>query len=155
MTTGSTTAEEHHLNYEREEPKAEVIAISAADALLARVKELFRADGHIMRAVRKLEELIAQGMRSERGPDPDTPLLGDEDVDRIVRLAIKYGGNRYEEAPKENGIKAIIIGCTVTIISAGIIAVFVLGNQFSEFRGQVSEWQKSTERRLEMLERHP
>ena len=31
----------------------------------------------------------------ERGPDPDSPLLGDEDVDRIVRLAIKYGGHRH------------------------------------------------------------
>jgi hypothetical protein len=30
----------------------------------------------------------------ERGPDPDAPLLGDEDIDRIVRLAIKYGGHR-------------------------------------------------------------
>jgi hypothetical protein len=30
----------------------------------------------------------------DRGPDPDAPLLGDEDIDRIVRLAIKYGGHR-------------------------------------------------------------
>ena len=83
---------------------------------------------------------------------PDAPLLGDEDIDRIVRrivcLAIRYGGNGYREAPKDNGLKTIIIGCTVAIVSAGIIAAFTLSNQFAEFRGQVIAWQIAADKTM-------
>lgn len=34
---------------------------------------------------------MATRSEKEHGPAPDYPLLGDEDIDRIVRMAIKYG----------------------------------------------------------------
>lgn len=44
----------------------------------------------------------------DRGPDPDAPLLGDQDVDRIVRLALKYGGNGNHGHGAVNGSSRIL-----------------------------------------------
>ena len=99
--------------------------------------------------------LKAVGMR---GPDPDyTPQ--DDDIRRLAgiieRLSQRQPDNGYHEGPKESGLKAIVIGCTVTLLSAMIIAAFMLTNEFAAFKAQVNEWQKATDRRLEMLERRP
>lgn len=65
------------------------------------------------------------------------------------------GGGNYNEAPKESNIKAVMIGCTITLLCAFIIGAVVFSNDFSSFKAQMTEWQKSTDRRLDELERRP
>lgn len=60
----------------------------------------------------------------DRGPDPDVPLLGDEDIDRIVRLAMKYGNRpSYSNGGDESGISRwhlviAVIGVIIPVIGA-------------------------------------
>lgn len=93
-----------------------------------------------------------------RGPDPDyTPQ--DDDIRRLAsiveRLAQRPPDNGYHEGPKDSNTNAVIIGCTITLLCALVIGAVVFSNEFSAFKAQVLEWQKSTDRRLETLERRP
>lgn len=123
---------------------------STIEQLKVKVSEASEAAMRGMRAAMK-----AVGMR---GPDPDYDPQ-DDDIRRLAgiieRLAQRPPDNGYHEAPKESGLKAIIVGCTITLLSTMIIAAFMLTNEFAAFKAQVNEWQKSTDRRLEMLERRP
>lgn len=93
-------------------------------------------------------------MRDEHESFSDPPQ--DDDIHRLAGIIERLIDNSgYREAPQDNGLKSIVIGCTITILSAGIIGALVFVNEFSAFRGQVSEWQKSTDRRLEQLEHRP
>ena len=125
---------------------------STIEQLKVRVSEASEA---AMNGVRKAMQAI--GMR---GPDPDfSPQDEDPQVRRLAglleRALSRQPDNGYHEGPKESGLKAIIIGCTITLLSTMIIAAFMLTNEFAAFKAQVNEWQKSTDRRLEMLERKP
>jgi hypothetical protein len=118
-------------------------------------RKLFRLDGMVERLLDKARMAMA---RPDRGPDPDYPQQ-DDDIRRLAgiieRLAQRQPDNGYHESRKDSGLKAIIIGCTITILSAGIIGAIVFSNEFAAFRAQVTEWQKSTDRRLEILEKRP
>jgi len=105
----------------------------------------------IREAKRKLLTMSSRGDPT-RGPD-DYP--HDADWKRIVVEALRNRRGDYNEAPKTNGIKTVILTCTATIITAGIIGGIVLSNEFAALRAQVTEWQKATDRRLEALERRP
>jgi hypothetical protein len=129
------------------------------ETTIAVSKKLFALDGMLTRILEKAR--MAMG-RPERGPDPDADIRDARDDDDIRRLASiierlvqRQPDNGYHEGPKESGLKAIVIGCTITLLSAMIIAAFMLTNEFAAFKAQVNEWQKSTDRRLEMLERRP
>lgn len=127
------------------------------DALQSKVEQIRLKASEVseaaMRAVRAAMKAV--GMR---GPDPGYDPQ-DDDIRRLAgiieRLAQRPPDNSYHEGPKESGLKAIVIGCTVTLLSAMIIAAFMLTNEFAAFKAQVNEWQKATDRRLEMLERRP
>lgn len=131
-------------------------------------KSVFREDGFTYRVAveaRDLARAAMDGLRSamesrERGPDPDARLDEDDDIRRLAsiieRLAQRPPSNDYNEAPKPEGnLKAVVIGCTVTIVSAGIIGVIVLSNNFSALRAEFTEWKTATEYRLQQLERRP
>ncbi len=119
-------------------------------------KKLFTLDGMVDRLLGKARDAM-ESRAADRGPDPDAP---DGDEERIlipVRLLDRLGNN-YQEAPRpprESNLKAIVIGCTITIVSAGVIGAIVLSNQFSALRAEFSEWKTATEHRLEQLERRP
>lgn len=92
-----------------------------------------------------------ESRKTDRYVDPDAQIDdNDDDIRRLAgiieRLAQRPGG--YNEAPKDGSLKAVIIGCTIVIVSAGIIAAFTLSNQFAEFRGQVIAWQIAADKRM-------
>lgn len=91
--------------------------------------------------------------RPERGPDDFEH--DDRDLMKLVTEALKVGARHggYHEAPKGNGIKTVILTCTATIITAGILGAVVLSNEFSAMRAEFAEWKAATERRLDLLER--
>jgi len=122
-------------------------------------KKLFALDGMLTRILEKARMAMS---RPERGPDPDVDirdLREDDDIRRLAslieRLVQRQPDNGYHEGPKDSNTKAVVIGCTVTLLCAFVIGAIVFSNEFSAFKAQVLEWQKSTDRRLEMLERRP
>jgi hypothetical protein len=90
----------------------------------------------------------------ERGPQ-DYPPWDDERriLINIIRKQTESGGGGYTEAPK--GSNTVIIGCTIAVISAGIVGGIALSNQFAALRAEFSEWKTATEYRLQQLERRP
>ncbi len=125
-------------------------------------KKLFALDGMVDRILDKARSTMES--RGDRGPDPDVP---NEDEERIlvpVRLLERFGRGGYTEAPKndKDGLKGIIITCTVTLVSAGIVGVVVLSNNFSALRAEFDGWKQAmaeyraaTNQRLDYLERKP
>lgn len=127
------------------------------DALQSKVEQIRLKASEVseaaMRAVRAAMKAV--GMR---GPDPDYPPQ-DDDIRRLAgiieRLAQRQPDNSYHEGPKDSGLKAIVITCTASILTAGILGGIILSNEFAALRAQVTEWQKATDRRLDQLERRP
>lgn len=121
-------------------------------------RKLFRLDGMVDRLLEKAN--MAMG-RPDRDEPPVDYERDDDDIRRLAgiieRLAQRPPDNGYREAPKprENGLKGIIIGCTITIVSAGIIGAVMLSNQFAALRAEFTEWKTATEYRLQQLERRP
>jgi len=148
MTSGESAQEVPFLSAMHEEPP------NVCETTVTVGRKLFRLDGMVDRLLEKARMAMA---RPDRGPDPDADVREDDDIRRLAgiieRLAQRPGG--YNEAPKESGLKAVVIGCTITLLSTMIIAAFMLTNEFAAFKAQVTEWQRSTDRRLEMLERKP
>jgi hypothetical protein len=148
MTTGESAQEVPFLSAMEEPPVCETTVTVG--------RKLFRLDGMVERLLEKAR--MAMG-RPDRGPDPDADIREDDDIRRLAgiieRLSQRQPDNGYHEGPKESGLKAIVIGCTITLLSTMIIAAFMLTNEFAAFKAQVTEWQRSTDRRLEMLERRP
>jgi hypothetical protein len=85
---------------------------------------------------------------ADRGPKDYV----ESEFERGVRTGVRYGG--YHEKPNGGGgnLKAVIIGCTIVLISGGIAGAIAFSNQFSEFRGQVLQWQKSMEAQQKQVE---
>jgi len=78
---------------------------------------------------------------AERGPDD----YDESDYERGMRAGARYGG--YHEAPKnENNLKAVIIGCTVTLLSAFVIGAWKLSNDSAAIRAEFTEWKQATTR---------
>lgn len=92
---------------------------------------------------------------TDRGPGDYSPPPWDDErrilINIIRRQTDTAGGGNYNEAPKSPS-NTVIIGCTATLLCALIIGAIASVNEFSAFRAQVSEWQKSTDRRLDILE---
>lgn len=125
-------------------------------------KKLFALDGMVDRVLGKVRG--AMDARGDRGPDPDVPMDDEERILVPVRLLERFGRGGYTEAPKDgkDGLKGIIITCTVTLVSAGIVGVVVLSNNFSALRAEFAEWKQAmaeyraaTNQRLDYLERRP
>jgi hypothetical protein len=49
----------------------------------------------------------------------------------------------------------VIVGCTITLLSAFVIGAWKVSNDQAAFVAEVREWQKSIERRVDVLERRP
>jgi hypothetical protein len=88
---------------------------------------------------------------AERGPS-DYADDTENDFERGVRVGARYGG--YREAPKGDGnLKAVIIGCTITLLSAFVIGAWKLSNDSAAFRAEFVEWKQATTRWMEQSER--
>lgn len=143
---------EEALNFERPEDMARVgrhwwrLEVSAE-----KIKEVIAP---LREQVEKLKGLLMA--QPERGP-VDYPAQ-DDDIRRLAsiieRIAQRPPDNSYREAPRGSP-SAVMIGCTITLLCAFVIGAVVFSNEFSAFKAQVLEWQKSTDRRLEVLERRP
>lgn len=89
----------------------------------------------------------------ERGPDPDTPLLGDEDIDRIVRMAIKYGRQpHYSNGDSWN--KWLITLCGGLALSGIVGAVLMYGKLSAIEANQISQ-QRQLDQLSSTLRRTP
>lgn len=94
---------------------------------------------------------------ADRGP-VDYPDERESEFERGIRIGARYGG--YREAPKRDGnLKAIIIGCTVTLLSAFVVGAWKLSNDSAAIRAEFTEWKQATlrwmdqsDRRLDRLE---
>lgn len=123
-------------NFERPPP-----AETAEEVWLTKLK--FWLDGRI------------QKLMENRSADPDAPITRD-DIERMVRESARMGAiygmqssGGYTEAPKpDSTLKAVVIGCTVTLLCAFVLGAWTLSTQMSAFH----EWQVATEKRIDHLE---
>jgi hypothetical protein len=94
---------------------------------------------------------------AERGPED----YAESDFERGMKAGAQYGG--YREAPKhpknEGSLKTIIVGCTITLLSAVVIGAWKLSNDSAALRAELTEWKQATtrwmdasDRRMERLE---
>lgn len=89
----------------------------------------------------------------ERGPDPDAPLLGDKDIDRIVRMAIKYGRQpHYSNGDSWN--KWLITLCGGLALSGIVGAVLMYGKLSAIEANQISQ-QRQLDQLSSTLRRTP
>lgn len=122
-------------------------------------KKIFVLDGMLTRVLEKAKMAM---VRPDRDEPPVDYARDDDDIRRLCgmleRIMQRPPDNGYREGPRESknsSIKAVILGCTIAILSAGIIGGIALSNEFSALRAQVLQWQISTDRRLDNLERRP
>jgi hypothetical protein len=81
----------------------------------------------------------------ERGPDPDAPLLGDED---IVRLAIKYGGHRsYNNGDGSSSWQKWMVTLCGGLALSGVIGGIAMYGKLSAIEAN----QVSQQRQLDQL----
>lgn len=152
MTTGESAAEEMPWNFERKpEPATQEVTIETG-------KKVWRFDGLLDRWLAKAREGLEA--RQHEGPPRDYAEDEDDDIRRLAgiieRLAQRPPDNGYHEGPKpDSSLKTIIITCTASILTAGVIGGIILSNEFAALRAEVTEWKISTDRRLEALERRP
>jgi len=93
---------------------------------------------------------------ADRGPDPDYTPFDDERriLVNIIREQVKQGGgNNYNESGSSllKWILGVLAMLTVSVVVGGITVY----GRFTSLETRVSEWQKSTDRRLDILERRP
>lgn len=113
---------------------------------------------HVDRAmawVRKYLPAMASRAGEDRGPDDFEH--DDRDLAKLIVEAVKVGARHggYHEAPKGNGLKTVIVGCTATLLAAFIIGAWKLSNESAALRAELTEWKTAVERRLDLLERRP
>ena len=115
-------------------------------------RKLFAADGMLSELQNKIKALMTS---PDRGPE-DYIRDDEERVTIPVRWlerALRPGGGYHEGGDKN--LKAVVLGCTITLLSAFVIGAWKLSNDQAAFVAQVTEWQKSIERRIDALERRP
>lgn len=105
----------------------------------------------------RVKRIWAAMHEADRGPGDYPPWVDERRIliDIIRKQTSSAGGGDYNEAPKEPHTKAVILGCTITLLSAFVIGAWKLSNDQAAFVAQVTEWQKSIERRIDALERRP
>lgn len=52
--------------------------------------------------IRRWAEVVMATRSEKEGPVPDYPLLGDEDIDRLVRIAVRLGNRSYNNGDGSN-----------------------------------------------------
>lgn len=145
--TQATGAEEAHLDFEREPEPVDAQKPVAREYTFSIAHTLMGIHG-LAHSVMDVVSAMAGKVRSVA----DGPLRDPEsEYERGVKTGVRYGG--YHEAPKgDRNLKSVIIGCTIALISGGIVGAIKFSNQFSEFRGQVLQWQKSMEAQQSQVE---
>lgn len=148
MTTATGAEDEKPWGFERESEAPQPEAEKWHEArVTVKAGDLFRGDGMMWALLRKIGLAMGMVSQADRGPQDYV----ESDFERGVRAGARHGG--YREAPKGDGnLKAVIIGCTIVLVSGGIIGAITFSNQFSEFRGQVLQWQKSMEAQQSQVE---
>ncbi len=121
--------------------RANALSHAMIDALSA---ALVRADGEAKAIV-----ILGREKRFCAGFDLEVMASGPQHVAPLVSAGANLLMDIYEHR------LPVVIACTATIVSAGIIGAIVLSNQFSALRAEFGEWKISTEHRLEHLERRP
>jgi hypothetical protein len=53
---------------------------------------------------------------SDRYVDPDAPLLGDKDIDRLVRMALKYGGQGNGSVNGPSKLVSILVAINTALL---------------------------------------
>jgi hypothetical protein len=110
-------------------------------------RKLFQGDGMMWQLLRKIR--LALTMVAERGPED---YEAESDYERGMRAGARFGG--YHEAPKnENNLKAVIIGCTVTLLSAFVLGAWKLSNDSAALRAEFNEWKQATTRWMDQNDR--
>lgn len=75
----------------------------------------------------------------------------EEEMRRLMRLALRMG---YREGPRgDDDTKKWVVGVGVILAASFIIGGWVLSNQVAGLSATVNEWKRSTDQRLERLER--
>jgi hypothetical protein len=116
-------------------------------------RKLWSLHGMTHRILEKLGVAESKALAlADRGPDPDYAEGAESEFERGMRAGIRFGG--YREAPKGDGsLKAIIIGCTITILSAFVIGAWKLSNDSAAIRAEFTEWKQATTRWMDQNER--
>ena len=113
-------------------------------------RKVFAADSMLTRLQARIRGMLSKAA-PDRGP-VDYAEDAESDFERGVRVGARYGG--YREAPKGDGnIKAVIIGCTITLLSAFVIGAWKLSNDSAAFRAEFIEWKQATTRWMDQNEK--
>jgi hypothetical protein len=114
-------------------------------------RKVFAADSMLSRLQARIKGMLSK-TAPDRGPADYAEDASESDFERGVRVGARYGG--YREAPKGDGnLKAIILGCTITLLSAFVIGAWKLSNDSAAFRAEFIEWKQATTRWMEQNER--
>jgi hypothetical protein len=139
---------EEALNFEREPQPVEAQKPVWREATFSITRNLWSMHAMSHRVLEVLGLVSGKVLSMAEGSfrDPES------EYERGRRDGQRYSGG-YQEAPKGDGnLKSVIIGCTVVLVSGGIVGAITFSNQFSEFRGQVLQWQKSMEAQQKQVE---
>jgi hypothetical protein len=118
-------------------------------------RKVFAADSMLSRLQAKIRRMV-MSPAPDRGPSD----FAQEEDERIllpvhlVERLMKHNGGGYHEGGDKH-VKAVIVGCTIALLSAFVIGAWKVSNDQAAFVAEVKEWQKSIERRLDALERRP
>lgn len=130
---------------------------SRGPTVTVNARDLFRGDGMMWELLHKIRLALGMASMADHGPD-DYEHDRESEYERGMRAGARYGG--YHEAPKnENNLKAVIIGCTCTLLSAFVLGAWKLSNdsaalraEFNEWKQSTSKWMDKTDDRMRMLE---
>lgn len=149
MTTATGSAEEVPFLSGMERPPSKQ---DWHEVTVKTCRNLFRIDGMVSRLLDSIGLVQKKALSmAERGPT-DYAEDVESEFERGVRVGARYGG--YREAPKGDGnLKTIIIGCTVTILSAFVIGAWKLSNDSAAIRAEFTEWKQATTRWMDQNER--
>lgn len=147
MTTATGSAE-FLKGMEHEPPKKEDLH----QITIETGRKLWSLHGMTHRILEKLGIAESKALAlADRGP-VDYAEGAESEFERGMRAGIRYGG--YRESPKGDGsLKAIIIGCTITILSAFVIGAWKLSNDSAAIRAEFTEWKQATTRWMDQNER--
>lgn len=116
-------------------------------------REIYRGDGMMWDLLRKIRRALGMVPEDDRGPKD----YATSEFERGMKAGARYGG--YHEAPNNNNLKAVIIGCTITLLSAFVLGAWKLSNDSAALRAEFNEWKQSTTKwmdktddRMRMLE---
>lgn len=150
MTTSGQAEEVPFLSgFERQDepPKAGWQDVSVTVERIGR--KVFTADGMLDTLLGKVRTML-----NTRGPEDYEK--NERDLQSLILEAVKVGARHggYQEAPRpDSSLKAVIIGCTITLLSAGAIGAWKLSNDSAAIRAEFTEWKQATLRWMEQSEK--